>query len=327
MRKLLSAEETAARIAAGDALLLAGDEALLRQMPRGDWIGGTIPYFVSDEGGVTTKEKLFASALPPAVVSFSTRFYSEAELPALIADEPRHGFSFIILPAFAAVHKAFAKNVPGYRGVYERPLMGWVAGVELDEVDTRRPKVVDGRTGTWSECDALCLHAHLIDDVAAEIGIINPFTQGAGDVITVERPSFHAGIARINGEPMNLAQYFTSRNVDPRLPLVADYSGAMVNVSIKSVNVREGRVDFYAPLFPDVEYRLAVPVADYEEAFAREIAKISALPMLSVNCVLNYSYGKLKGPLAGDFTGPITFGEIAYGLLNQTLVYMVLRNT
>jgi hypothetical protein len=327
MRQLLSVEDAVSRIVAGDTLLLAGDEALLRQLPRGDWIAGTIPYFVGDNGGVTTKEKIFATTLPPAVVSFETHFYDVASLPLLIADEPQHGFSFLILPAFTAIHKAFAKNVPNYPGVYERPLMGWVAGVELDKIGTKRPKVVDGRTGTWSENNALCLHACLAENIAAEIGIINPFTQGTGDIITVRRPAFHARFVSVNGQPVEFAQYLKSRNIDVRLPLVADYSGAMVNVSIKSVDARDGRVEFYAPLFPNVEYRMAVPVADYEAAFTREIDKIRALPILSVNCVLNYAYGRLKGHQAGDFVGPITFGEIAYGLLNQTLVYMVLRNT
>ncbi len=38
------------------------------------------------------------------------------------------------------------------------------------------------------------------------------------------------------------------------------------------------------------------------------------------NCVLNFLYGKLEGAQAG-LPGPFTFGEIAYQLLNQTMVY------
>ncbi len=38
--------------------------------------------------------------------------------------------------------------------------------------------------------------------------------------------------------------------------------------------------------------------------------------------MLNYVYGKLEGRHTGKLTGPITFGEIAYQLLNQTLVYL-----
>lgn len=325
MRALLSLTEAVARIVAGDRMVVSGEEALLRELPKGEWIGGTIPYFVNADGGMMTKEKLFVSSMPPAVTAFTTRFYDEDKLGDLIADEPQHGFSYIILPAFTAVHKTFAKTIQGFPAVYDRPLMGWVAGVGLDEIGSQQPKVVDGRTGTWSTSRALCMHAELAMGVVAEIGIVNPFRQGSGDVITVDRTAFHARTVRINGKEENFSEYLSALNVDLRLPLVANYSGAMINVSIKSVDPSAKRVDFYAPLFPDVEYRLAEPIADFEAAFAHGIAQIDDEPVLSVNCVLNYAYGCFQGHGAGEFVGPMTFGEIAYGLLNQTLVYMVLR--
>jgi hypothetical protein len=37
---------------------------------------------------------------------------------------------------------------------------------------------------------------------------------------------------------------------------------------------------------------------------------------------LNYAYADLEGKKTGSFVGPITFGEVAYMLLNQTLVYL-----
>ncbi|MDR3439960.1 DUF6976 family protein [Telmatospirillum sp.] len=327
MRAILSVEEVEALITAGEKLLLAGDEDLLRRLPKGDWVGGTIPYFIAETGGLMTREKIFASALPPEVTTFETHFYNEQQLPRIVVDEPNHGFSFVIIPAFTRVHQSFAENVQNYPGVFERPLIGWVSGVALDQIGKRTPKVVDGRTGQWSEDGAVCLHANLRENVAAEIGIVNPFVQGNGDTITVDHSGFKITNAYVNGERVNLAEYFVTHDIGGRLPLVANYSGAMVNVSIKSVNRGEKSVEFYAPLFPNIDYRLAVPVEDYEAAFAREIGKICAEPSLSMNCILNYVYGRLEGKRTGDFTGPITFGEIAYGLLNQTLVYMVLRNT
>jgi hypothetical protein len=44
--------------------------------------------------------------------------------------------------------------------------------------------------------------------------------------------------------------------------------------------------------------------------------------MFSCNCILNFLYGELEGKSIGTFTGPVTFGEIAYQLVNQTLVYV-----
>ncbi|MGC4068398.1 MAG: hypothetical protein QM784_27885 [Polyangiaceae bacterium] len=40
----------------GKSLILAGDERALRQLPKGQWIGGTIPYFMGESGGVTTQD-------------------------------------------------------------------------------------------------------------------------------------------------------------------------------------------------------------------------------------------------------------------------------
>ena len=47
---------------------------------------------------------------------------------------------------------------------------------------------------------------------------------------------------------------------------------------------------------------------------------------LSCNCILNFLYGELKSKRTGSFTGPVTFGEIAYILLNQTMVRLQLHH-
>jgi hypothetical protein len=46
----------------------------------------------------------------------------------------------------------------------------------------------------------------------------------------------------------------------------------------------------------------------------------------SCNCILNYLYAELEGKQTGNFTGPITFGEVAYQLLNQTMVYLDIQD-
>lgn len=42
------------------------------------------------------------------------------------------------------------------------------------------------------------------------------------------------------------------------------------------------------------------------------------------NCILNYLYSELEGKKVPTMLGPMTFGEIAYQLLNQTLVYLTI---
>jgi len=46
----------------------------------------------------------------------------------------------------------------------------------------------------------------------------------------------------------------------------------------------------------------------------------------SSNCILNYLYGELEGKKIKNVTGPITFGEIGYMLLNQTLTFLYIEN-
>jgi hypothetical protein len=52
MRQLtFTIDEVKAKIGRGETLLLAGDEQVLRQLPAGRWIAGTIPYFMAEQGG------------------------------------------------------------------------------------------------------------------------------------------------------------------------------------------------------------------------------------------------------------------------------------
>ena len=48
---LHSVDEANRLIMAGKRLHIAGDAAALARLGRGDWIGGTIPYFLTAEGG------------------------------------------------------------------------------------------------------------------------------------------------------------------------------------------------------------------------------------------------------------------------------------
>ena len=81
-------------------------------------------------------------------------------------------------------------------------------------------------------------------------------------------------------------------------------------------------MSFYAPVFKNIEYRFAVRVNDYAGEFKKRIDEAGAHnPVISCNCILNYLYGDLNGKKIPPYTGPVTFGEIAYQLLNQTLVY------
>lgn len=323
--RLMTVAEAAERIGSGKYLCIAGDEEALGQLPRGHWIGGTIPYFMAAEGGQASRDLVFVNEAADYAEAPRLRWYDEASLPGLCRNGPEHGYSVLILPGFSPIHSSFACAAPDYEDMYLKPLIGWVSGVHLDDLGKRAPKVVLGETGEFSTEQAVAMEVPLPPEKCARVEIVNLFVPGRGDDISFETTGFSAGPCRINGQAANLADYLAERGIDTRLPLVASYQGAMINVSIKGVDRAAGRVDFYAPVFPGLDYRVAAPVPDYVGAFQAALPRMDEGITFSYNCILNYLYSGLEGRKTALVTGPMTFGEIAYQLLNQTLAYLTIE--
>ena len=312
-------------IRSGAFLSIAADESLLRRLPPGNWIAGSIPYFMAQDGGETSREKLFLTELPTHGGQPHLRWYDTGNLHKVALEAPAHGLTVLIVPAFSEVHSLFAREAPAFEDMYMKPLVGWIAGVHLDDLGKAAPVVANGQSLVFCTDRALAVHIPLPESIYPRIEILNLFRPGPGDVIRFPSTGFSAHECYVNGELVNLAQYLGAKGIDTRLPLVADYSGAMINVSFKAVDAAAGQVDFYAPVFDDVEYRIAEPVPDYGKAFARSLPGDALGARWSCNCILNYLYGELEGQRTGPITGPMTFGEIAYQLLNQTMVYVNLE--
>ncbi|WP_430418916.1 DUF6976 family protein [Methylibium petroleiphilum] len=320
---LMSVEEAGVLLRSHGRYMVAGEEALLRRLPRGRWIGGSIPYFMGQDGGRTTRDQVFVAALPGVGSLEPTLcWYDAKSLPNVCIDSPANGYSLIIIPAFSAVHSQFAREAPQYEDMYLKPLLGWIAGIHLDDLGKTVPVVVNGETGEFDGERALVMHVPLAEDQLARLDIVNLFEQGDGDRIRFTEAGFHAHDCLVNGKPVNFADYLKRNAVDTRWPLVADYSGAMVNVSFKGIDEADHRVDFYAPVFDDIEYRFARPMENYEQALVGALPADSGQVGWSCNCILNYLYSELEGKRTGPITGPMTFGEVAYQLLNQTMVVL-----
>lgn len=320
---LVSLEVAQKLVAGGRPLMFAADEKLLKALPKGRWIGGTIPYFVGQGGGVKTAEQLFVTELPEFIKEAEAKLYSVEALSRIPADYPDNGASFIVLPGFSKAHTAFAQNCSSWKGLFDRPLVGWIAGVDLADLGKATPKVFNGATGEWSDDAAVVLHVKVPEGRAAKVDIINLFSQGDGDALTFSKEGFEATDVFVNGEPRNLAEYLAAKGIDTKLPLVADYNGASVNISFQAVDAVAKKVSFYAPIFEGVTYRVAKPLGtDYASAFQKELVARAVSPVFACNCILNFLYGELEGKRTGTMTGPVTFGEVAYMLLNQTMVYV-----
>ena len=326
MKKLFNLNEVIKKISAGERLILAADENLLDKLPKGSWIGGTIPYFMGENGGEHSKDKLFVDEVPSDSTNISIKVYNDTTLPGIASDEFDNGYSMIIIPASSKIHISFAENSNNYENIFNSPLVGWISGVDLADLGKVKPKVYNGLTGEKFEDCAVVMHIELPPNKVPTLDIINLFDQSSDDVITFDSTGFSVSHCFINGEKQSLASYLKNKNVDTKLPLVANYCGAMINTSFQLVDQENDKVHFYAPVFEGLEYKIAKPVSDYVKEFTSLASALDKKPVFTCNCILNYLYSELEGKKTGSLTGPMTFGEIAYQLLNQTLVYLTVND-
>jgi len=326
MNKVMyTVDEVQAKLNRGEKLILAASEDVLMRLPKGEWIAGSIPYFMSENGGEFNTEKIFVTEVPEEIIAVEIKKYDVQSISQVYHDAPKNGLSIIITNSGSKTHLEFALNAPDYKDFAMKPMIGWISGIALQDLGKETPKVFNGQTGENISDGAVVMHLTLSEGNYAEIKIINIFKQGNGDSIKFLEDGFETEEVLINGERKNLAEYLMEKNVDTRLPLVADYFGAMVNISFQKVDQEKKKVHFYAPVFREMEYKLAAPVGDYVTSFNEQMPHNEAEKIFfSCNCILNYLYSELEGKQTGGVVGPITFGEIAYQLLNQTLVYTII---
>ncbi|WP_396587038.1 DUF6976 family protein [Bermanella sp. R86510] len=323
--QLTDLASTIEKIESGEFLVIAADQSLLSQLPSGNWIGGSIPYFMSESGGVVSKDHIFVQSIEGIEGNAQPRItpYDMRSISRIAQDAPDNGFTIAILPAGSDVHAEYAQYAPSYDNMFFSPIVGWVAGVHLDDVENDQAKTVFGPGAMIMPNRAVAMHVSLPSHQVANVHTINLFEQAQGPKIRFNNTGFDVNQCTVDGQLTELSQYIQDNNIDTRLPLVADYNGINVNVSIQ--NVGQNNVHLYAPVFADLEYQFAAPITDYVKNFDEAVKDHSVQnAAYSCNCILNFLYSELEGKQTGDLIGPITFGEVAYQLLNQTLVYMTI---
>jgi len=322
MNQLITVQAAIELIATGTPLSIAGPETELDKLPDGNWIGGTIPYFMVPEGGVVLQEgQVFVTDISGVgKVSFAS--YGPDELDKISANCPENGIAITIIPAGSRSHQQFAQDAANYENAFLKPTVGWISGVHLSQLGTVTPKVYAGSGSAKSDDRAVVAYVELPADKLPSIEIVNLFEPDNGDLLHFTSTGFEVTDCLVNGKVTNFAAYIRSKGLDHgKLPLVGDYTGARINASLQSVGEAGGKVALYAPVFPGVDYHFASPVADYAQSFRARLATQQADGLLmSCNCILNFLFGELEGKSIGGVGGPITFGEIAYQLLNQTMV-------
>jgi len=316
---LVTFESASKMIEEGKLLHIAGTESLLKKLPKGKWIGGSTEYFMAKEGGKVSGDLLFVTEFPYS--NYAIKTYNAEDIRQVTKDSFENGFTILIIPFDSAVHKEYAQNAAGYENMFLRNIVGWISGLNLN-VKGQTPIVVSGNEAESFTDKAVALHLQTPDDKTVSVNIINIFEQDTDSpLIEFTDEGFSIKKCKINGKEVVLADYLTENTIDTKLPLVGDYSGNDINISIK--NIENGIVSFYAPVFKGIKYRMAKAVSDYESLFKTHISENKdSIPLFSCNCILNFLYGDLENKKLDVFSGPITFGEIAYQLVNQTLVYV-----
>ncbi|MDR2770437.1 MAG: hypothetical protein LBB57_00190, partial [Clostridiales Family XIII bacterium] len=226
-------EETVALIAEKKLLHISGTEALLRKLPAGNWIGGSTEYFLEETGGQIRNDALDVMELAFSEYRFAS--YDAATLPKLTKDAYDNGFSVVILPFDSEVHKQYAQNAADYEDIFLKNVVGWISGVNLEAAD-QRPIAVNGSAGEVLTDKAAVLHIGLPKGKLARLNIVNIFSADEkSPIITFSEDGFGVKNCFVDGKETVFADYIAQNKLDTKLPLVGDYSGAGVNISIKSI--------------------------------------------------------------------------------------------
>lgn len=322
-KHLFTLAETISLINEGRKIIVTADDSLLSQLPEGNWIGGTIPYFMSENGGLLTKEVLFVDDFTNVGIDFKFSQYNEATVKNICADEFENGFTVFIAPIDSSTLIEYSLKSLHFEDIFKNPIVGYVAGFDMNK--PIEAHVYFGPTKQLSALNGVALHIKLPNSKVARAEIINPNTiDNSSAIITFPKDSFTQSECYINGVKSNIAQYFAS--IDKKnnsLPLVANCGGALINRDIRSIDVEKGEVSFFSPLFAGDEYRIAKPVSDYLKLFSETLTVDKTQVVYSCMCVSYFFLGGLEGKKI-NVNGALSFGEIAYQLLNQTVVYLVI---
>ena len=108
---LITLEETVSLINDGKILHIAADDSLLSKLPKGKWIGGTTPYFIGDDGGVLTKDKLFVNEIDFAE-DIRIASYGKYNIFQIVEECYDNGLTLLIMPYGSDVVAKYAKEAP-----------------------------------------------------------------------------------------------------------------------------------------------------------------------------------------------------------------------
>ena len=320
--KLYSKQEVIDFINNGRVMLLTGSDKALSGLPKGNWIGGTSLYFV-DSVGKLDEDKIFVDDFTLVAQSCKLAVYDEKNIQDIAKNGYKNGFVVVTIPIDSQVYYTFANNALSYEGMFDNPVVGYVAATKFEDYGKKIPKTVSGIDGQLSDSLATVMYIELPDFLAARAEIVNFDTIDENTpTIVFPKDGFVQSDCTIDGKPANIADYFEN-TVKPRLggytQMITSQNGALINRDVKIVDTKKGEVTFFSPVSAGDTYHLVKNGADYLSMFNNTLSSKRCDVLTCFSCVSYYSGGNFDGRAICK-NGVYAFGEIGYQLLNKTIV-------
>jgi len=139
--KLYTKQEVIDFINNGRVMLLTGSEKALSGLPKGNWIGGTSLYFV-DSVGKLDEDKIFVDDFTLVAQNSKMAVFNEKNIQDIAKNGYKNGFIVVTLPIDSQVYYTFANNALAYEGMFDNPVVGYVAATKFEDYGKKIPKVV-----------------------------------------------------------------------------------------------------------------------------------------------------------------------------------------
>jgi hypothetical protein len=307
---LFSIEEVSRMINDGLYLILAGNREALQQLPAGNWIGGATPCYVSSGApNEIAKDQLYVNQLPEYVAGVELKTYDADHLKHIFTEGPDNGFTVLLLPFASEILQEYALHAFDYENFGLVPLVGWVAGTGNTWETLQTDIVMYGPDVTTHPNKAVVMHVELPADKYAEIHIHSPFKIRPEVTVVFEENTVSPQDAIINGERQNLREYMLRHNINFVHPLIVNLAG--INICV-TFNYDAKQLTTMTALFKGVSYYFSEPDM---QVWGIPQDRIYAL------CCLYYVQNPDPERLC-RMTGPVTYGEIGYQIVNQSIVFL-----
>lgn len=319
-KKLYKKSEVEKFILEGKVMLLSGSDKALQGLPKGKWIAGTDYYFMDGVGKIDD-EMIFVDDFTDFAIDCRILSFDQTDIHNIASESFENGFTLITIPIDSPVYFTFSNNSLTYKDIYKNPVVGFVSCILLEDLGVAKSKTAIGTNPVLSETKAAVMHIKLSDKYTARAEIMNfDIIDRKSSVLKFPINSFVQSDCIIDGKEGNIADFLNDlKNTGVGVtPLITNMNGAFVNRDIRFIDNDNRTVSFFSPVYEGDEYRMSKSPGNYLETFNKRLSgKENVAACFS--CTSYFLGGNFEGHKI-DYNGIYAFGEIAYQLLNKTIV-------